>query len=113
MKEQYQNWAVICKGDSFEGYYARMWTPLCAKSINAFGLLGESQTCLSLMMVLVYATFAAIDLLIAIVAGIQVRSFFLLIFTEICTSAQSHVHLFLPLCPIPLFQPSILQQLYF
>lgn len=50
-----------------------MWTPLCVRSRDAFGLLGESQSCLSSMMILVYASLAAFDLVIAIVAGIQVR----------------------------------------
>lgn len=49
-----------------------MWGPICIKSIDAFGLLREPQFCLSSMMVLVYASLAAIDLLITIVAGIQV-----------------------------------------
>lgn len=41
--------------------------------MDAFGLVGEDQVCLSSVMVLVYASLAGIDLLITIVAGIQVR----------------------------------------
>lgn len=49
-----------------------MWGPICIKSIDAFGVLGEPQFCLSSIMILVYASLAAIDLLVATVAGIQV-----------------------------------------
>jgi hypothetical protein len=51
-----------------------MWGPICVRSIDAFGVLGEPQFCLSSVMILVYASLAAIDLLIAVVAGIQVSS---------------------------------------
>ncbi|KAG0577506.1 hypothetical protein KC19_5G161500 [Ceratodon purpureus] len=48
-----------------------MWAPMCVKSRDAFGLLGESKSCLSSIMVLVYVSLATIDFLIASVAGIQ------------------------------------------
>lgn len=55
----------------------KMWGPICIKSVDAFGLLGEDQVCLSSVMVLVYASLAGIDLLITIVAGIQLLRHYL------------------------------------
>ena len=51
-----------------------MWAPMCVKSRDAFGLLGESRSCLGSVMISVYASLATIDFLIAIVAGVQVSS---------------------------------------
>lgn len=49
-----------------------MWVPVCVKSIDAFGVPGEEKFYLSSVMILVHAILAIIDLLIVIVAGIQV-----------------------------------------
>ncbi|XP_024378570.1 tobamovirus multiplication protein 1 [Physcomitrium patens] len=48
-----------------------MWVPVCVKSIDAFGVPGEEKFYLSSVMILVHAILAIIDLLIVIVAGIQ------------------------------------------
>lgn len=49
-----------------------MWAPMCAKSRDAFGLVGDPQSCLSSVMIVMYASLAIIDFLIATAAGIQV-----------------------------------------
>lgn len=50
----------------------KMWTPVCIESIDIFSIPGQSQSCLSLVMFTVYCSLATFDLLVAIVAGVQV-----------------------------------------
>ncbi|XP_024376545.1 tobamovirus multiplication protein 1 isoform X1 [Physcomitrium patens] len=54
-----------------------MWTPVCIESIDIFSIPGQSQSCLSLVMFTVYCSLATFDLLVAIVAGVQLLRHYL------------------------------------
>lgn len=55
----------------------KMWTPVCIESIDIFSIPGQSQSCLSLVMFTVYCSLATFDLLVAIVAGVQLLRHYL------------------------------------